>query len=74
MGTTPFWKSKTLWVNAITLFVALLAMPNITEIIGADNVKWLVMAQSAANIFLRFITNTAISSTPGPSQGPPTTA
>lgn len=59
----PVTSSKTVWINAVTFAIAVLALLAGQEWIQA-NPKWvavIAMATSALNIVLRFLTDRAVS-------------
>ncbi len=61
MPTKSLWASKTVWLNLATFLAAIIAVPEITGIIPAAAMPYLLALNAALNIFLRvFMTNTAI--------------
>lgn len=55
-----FLASKTIWVNALVLVVALVgfvAGPDFPLSLSAEALQWLLFIQAMANLVLRFITN-----------------
>lgn len=61
----PWWKSKTLWVNAVVLMLAA-AESQLNVLQGAlpgGLYVWLAFVLPVANAALRFITSTAITGT-----------
>ena len=57
--TKPWWQSKTIWINVLTLMVTLIA-----QLMGWEELKAytpeLLIASNAINLALRFITTAAI--------------
>jgi hypothetical protein len=49
--------SKTFWVNAITALTAILALPELHRLLGAESLTFVVLAQSVLNIALRRFTS-----------------
>jgi hypothetical protein len=59
----PFFESKTLWVNGLTLTAAIITALTNSELI-ANNPQlfaWLSAALAGVNLVLRFLTTTAVS-------------
>jgi hypothetical protein len=58
-NSKKWWQSRTLWVNALTLFVMIIA-----QISGWEDMKQyadeLLIASNVANMLLRFVTITQI--------------
>lgn len=59
MDSKPATASKTIWVNVITLVIALLSTAAANEWVAAhpQTVSFIVATIAALNIVLRFITN-----------------
>lgn len=55
--------SKTFWVNALTAVTVLAATPQLTDTLGPDTLKYLLLAQSVANVLLRLITTEPVTVT-----------
>ena len=55
MTTKPWYTSKTLWVNALTLLASFLALPEL-----GMSAETLLKVQAIVNIGLRFITTGAV--------------
>jgi hypothetical protein len=55
--------SKTFWINALTGITVLAASPQITDALGPDGLKWVLIAQSVANVLLRLLTSQPVSVT-----------
>ena len=57
--TKPWWQSKTIWINVLTLMVTLIA-----QLMGWEELKAytpeLLIASNAINLVLRFISTAAI--------------
>lgn len=62
--TKPWWESKTLWFNGLTMAAALLVL--IMEMSTAGTLpfpidaRWIVFAQALINFTLRFISNSPL--------------
>lgn len=58
----PWWKSKTLWVNAVVLMLAAAeSQLNVLQgVLPGGLFPWLAFTLPVANAALRFITSTAI--------------
>ena len=59
----PIYQSKTLWVNLVLFLSALLAMPELTALLGESTLQYVVVAQSALNVVLRLVTSQPVSMT-----------
>jgi hypothetical protein len=53
MESKPFYLSKTFWFNILTALAAIAAMPEITTIIPAEFLKYIVALNVIGNIILR---------------------
>ncbi len=63
----PFWKSKTFWVNVLTLVISALTMIAGSETIDPQVVAIITgIAIPILNVVLRFVTNEPIGLTGGP--------
>lgn len=51
------WTSKTFWFNALTAASALLVLPEFTSLLGANALRWIVLANAVINIILRRFTS-----------------
>lgn len=60
------FRSRTFWLNVATGLSVLLAMPELTAILGPDALKYVVLIQSAANVILRVLTSQPVSVLPKP--------
>lgn len=60
--------SRTFWLNVLTGLTVLLAMPELTAILGPNALKYVVLIQSAANVILRVLTSQAVSIMPKPNE------
>lgn len=58
--TKPWYLSKTLWFNIITILAAILAVPEITSIIPPEFLKYIVALNGIGNIILRVISATQL--------------
>ena len=50
-------RSKTIWFNLITGTLAILALPEIVELVPAEWLSKLAIVNAVGNLILRFITN-----------------
>lgn len=61
----PFWQSKTMWINGLTVVAMILAFVVDTQMAGGLPFEldsaWLVLILGIVNILLRFVTNQPIS-------------
>lgn len=48
-------KSRTFWVNLVTLVTVLLALPELQAFLGENALEIIVVVQSVLNIVLRFL-------------------
>lgn len=61
MQTKPFWESRTVWFNALTMVAALLVL--LMEMSAAGTLpfsvdaRWIVLGQAIINLVLRFVSN-----------------
>jgi hypothetical protein len=66
MTAKPFWQSKTIWFNVLTIALAILGFLMVTQSAGGlpfnIDSRWLVLVAGIGNIFLRFITNAPVTS------------
>jgi hypothetical protein len=57
----PFWQSRTVWFNALTIALAIIGFLMVTQSTSGLPLdldpKWLVIASGIINILLRFLTN-----------------
>jgi CDP-diglyceride synthetase len=54
-------KSKTIWWNILTAILAILAMPEIIQLLPESALKWIVIINAVGNMILRvFFTTQAI--------------
>jgi len=62
MDPKPFFKSRTFWLNAATLVVAILTALSNQELIleHPDAALWIAAAVAVGNVVLRFVTDTPI--------------
>ena len=49
----PWYTSKTVWLNVITLAVSALAIPDIVNLIPVENMKYALAASAGLNLVLR---------------------
>lgn len=56
MDPKPWWQSKMLWANIITLLVTIIGLPEVTGLFGPDSLKIIIMLQGVMNVLLRFVT------------------
>lgn len=62
MDSKQWYESKTLWFNILTVIAAILAVPEITSLIPAEWLKYIVAVNALGNIILRiFSTSIPIS-------------
>ena len=52
--------SRTIILNAVTLIVAILALPEVLNIIPNDGLRYVVAFQAVMNVALRLLTTTAV--------------
>lgn len=52
----PVVQSKTIWFNVATIVAAVLAMPQLQELLGANADQILVSVAAVINILLRYLT------------------
>ena len=63
MKPSPWWQSKTIWLNAIALTLELLALAD--KLPGAESLSVYIPTIAAMlNVALRFVTNAPIAGTP----------
>jgi hypothetical protein len=60
MMTKPTQQSKTLWFNILTGLSLFFALPELLDVLPAESVRWLLLAQAGINILLRLLTNTGL--------------
>lgn len=53
-SSKPFYQSKTLWFNMLTLVSVLLAAPELQALFGADALRYVIAFQAAVNVVLRY--------------------
>lgn len=65
-GLKPFWQSKTVWLNALTLLVAVIGFVAAHPLIVAHPqwVAGLVAVQAVVNVILRFVSTDQLTLTP----------
>lgn len=51
---------RTIIVNVLTVATAIIALPEVTGLIPADGIPYLLAVQGAINIAMRFVTSTPI--------------
>ena len=56
MEPRPLWKTKTFWFNILSAALLIAALPEFTALIPELWIKYVVFAQAAGNIVLRYIT------------------
>lgn len=54
----PFWQSRTLWVNVLTLAVTVLT--SLSGTLPPDAAPWIAVVLSGVNIVLRVLTDKAV--------------
>lgn len=59
-NSKPWYKSKTVWINILTMIVALLTVPEIGSVVPESAMPYILLITAYANIFLRFITDQPI--------------
>lgn len=57
----PFWQSKTVWINAVAIFAAILESTEIVDLIPADWQAAIPALLAVANIILRTVTHQPVS-------------
>lgn len=64
MQTKPFWQSKTMWVNGLTIAAMILAFVVDTQTAGGlpldIDARWLVLTLGVVNIVLRSVTSKGV--------------
>lgn len=64
MEPKPWWQSKTIWVNALTLAVLIIGVLVTQDgVIPESWLKWLAAVSAVVNVVLRFITEQPITLT-----------
>jgi len=56
MDPRSIWQTKTLWFNVISAALLIAALPEFAALIPELWIKYVVFAQAAGNIVLRYIT------------------
>lgn len=54
------WLSKTLWLNIVSLVLAILALPEFVSVLPVSALPYIALLNALGNMALRFITNQAI--------------
>jgi hypothetical protein len=49
----PFWQSKTVWLNGLTILVLGLSLPEVSSLVPEDAVKYVAAVNAVANLLLR---------------------
>lgn len=62
-ATKPFYASKTLWLNAVALVVALLSLPELGHVVPEHWLPYIAIATALGNKVLRLLTVTGIKET-----------
>ena len=57
MQAKPFWLSKTVWVNVLTITLAILGLTQFQDLIPLSAVKYIGFVNAVLNLLLRFVTN-----------------
>ncbi len=60
MEAKPWWQSKTIWFNIITLGLAVLALPELISILPVMTLPYLAFINALGNMVLRFMTEKPI--------------
>lgn len=60
MESKSKWLSKTLWLNIVSLFLAILALPEFISVLPVSALPYIALLNALGNMALRFITNQAI--------------
>ena len=60
METKPFWESKILWVQVITVTLEALSLPELGAMVPPEARPWIAMASAMLTLVLRTITNTGV--------------
>jgi hypothetical protein len=60
MEQKAFYKSKVVWINALTFIVMVIALPEVSTLIPERVVPLVAAFSSAANLWLRFGTTTPL--------------
>lgn len=63
MNSKPFWQSKTMWLNAATLLVAILVTVQSSPVFPKAWMEYVVLAQSVLNMILRFGATATVTAT-----------
>ena len=56
MEPRSIWQTKTVWFNVISAALLIVALPEFAALIPELWIKYVVFAQAAGNIVLRYIT------------------
>ncbi len=64
-NTTPWYKSRTVWVSLATMLIGALAIPEVRQIIPPSWAPYLLALSGVVGLGLRLMTNTAIAGSPG---------
>lgn len=57
----PWWESKTLWLNAITFLVSVLALAEVLAVVPVGGLGYVAAAAAVLNVALRiFFTDTKL--------------
>lgn len=59
-GKKPWWRSKTIWFNVVTVLLGFIQIVNQHFVIPPE---WLAYIMGLGNVILRFITETKLTST-----------
>ena len=54
------WSSRTFWFNVLSGVALFFALPELAALLPMDAIRYIVLAQAAINIVLRYITTQPI--------------
>lgn len=57
MDSKPWWQSRTIWLNLVTLVLAFLALPEFVSLLPTTALPYIAFLNAAGNILLRALTN-----------------
>jgi hypothetical protein len=56
MNGKKFYLSRMLWLNAITLILAILALPELISLLPVSSMPYIALANAVGNMILRLLT------------------
>lgn len=54
------WESKTFWFNLLSGLSLFFALPEFVELVGPNGIRYVLLANGAINIVLRYFTTTEL--------------